>query len=106
MQVDDGRKGIIGIVLIDIRLVQRHAIYRHALSHDANGIAGNGDDALDIIDAGIVRIGKDDHIAALRSVKEVSRLVYKNIFIVMQRRLHTLPIHAIVLDSEAQHQEH
>src|SRR5207248_7931464 len=99
-------KRIKRVILVDIRLVQLDTVNCDLLTNHADSIARNGNDALDIVYLRIEGVFKDDHVSALRGVKEVCCFINKYVFLVMQTRFHTLPIYTIVLHSEPEHQEY
>ena len=91
------RIGIVEVVLVNVRLLQANAIDDDSLILDADNVAGNGDNALDIVLLRIERILEDDDLAAGGWAQKVTGFVNEDIFLIVQGGLHTLALDVEVL---------
>ena len=102
----DGRKRVVWVIFVYIWFVERYSIDGDSLSDDADDIAGNGDNTLDVVQLRIKRVFEDDYVSSFGRVKEVGGFIDEDVFLVVQRWFHAGSIYAKVLNREAQDKEH
>jgi len=88
-----------------VRFREFFAVDKYAFPSDLHSFPWQPDDPFDEIAPGILWIVKDHHIAALRRVKIVHKLVNDQILPIVQVGLHADSLNAEILDQSADREE-
>src|SRR5579862_1207550 len=79
----------IGVIAWNVVFVERVSVDVHLAVLDADAVAGNSDDALDVTFRGVSRIAEHDDVAALDRLPAIDELVDEDAFLVLEAGHHT-----------------
>ena len=97
----NGHFGVAAVVAIggsNVGLVQLLSVDEDAALVDANAVAGDTDDALDVALGGVLRVAEDDDVAALDGFPAINELVDEDAFLVGKTGHHAgaLDFHGLI----------
>src|SRR3981189_953399 len=78
----------VGVIAGDVVFVERLAVHEDLAILDANPVAGNSDDALDVALRSVARIAENDDVAALDGLPAIDKLVDEDPLLVFEAGHH------------------
>src|SRR5579875_278715 len=85
--------------------MQSDPIHDHRLPDDGDGITRNSDNALHIVYIWVSGIVENNNVAALGRMEKIGEPIDKDVFLIVQRRLHAWTIDIVMLDRQAYYEE-